>query len=359
MGTVVVTGAAGSLGSRVTRLMAELEDGPDIVAIDAAPPAFGPVRASSVRTVVAALDADPAVARGAMAGASAVVHLAWRTPDLLHHRKADERDAGNANLASLRHVLDAAADAGVTTVVHVSSATVYGAWPDNPIPLSEDAALRPNPEFGFAVSKAEAERTLDAWAAAHPDVAVAVLRPTVTLGTPVRPLYQALSGTRSPRSDDGARPVQFLHVDDLATAVVLAWAQGLSGVYNVAPDRGIREDTARALAGGVAKVALPTRLAHAVSAWSWDLWRLGSPREAQAYTNWPWVVAPDRLLATGWTPRYSSEEALVATDDRTHWDDLPPGRRQNLTVLAAVGGVVAVTGSIAGIVVGRARRSRS
>lgn len=356
MSRVVVTGLAGSLGQRVAGLLVDHPQVTTLVGIDVE---SSPDLPAGAVQVVADLEGDPEPLRRAMTGASALVHLAWRTPDSLHHTKDDEVAAWTTNLASLRHVLDIAADVGVETVVHLSSATVYGAWPDNPVPLSEDAALRPNPEFSFAVSKAEAERTVSAWAEAHPAVTVAVLRPTVTLGTPVRPLYQALGGTRSPRGDDGARPVQFVHVDDLASAVVLAWQDRLRGVYNVAPDRGVGEDTARALAGGVAKVALPSQMAHAVAAWSWHLWRLGSPREAQAYVRWPWVIAPDRLLAAGWIPQHTSEEALVATDERAHWDDLPPGRRQNLTVLAAVGGVLAVAGSAAGILIGRSRRAQA
>ncbi|MDQ2725828.1 MAG: NAD-dependent epimerase/dehydratase family protein, partial [Actinomycetota bacterium] len=354
MSSVVVTGLAGSLGQRVAGLLAAHPQVTTLVGIDIE---SLPAPAPGVVEVVADLEGDPELLRRAMAGASALLHLAWRTPDALHHTKDDEVAAWSTNLASLRQVLDIAAEVGVETVVHLSSGTVYGAWPDNPVPLSEDAALRPNPEFAFAVSKAEAERTVAAWAEAHPAVAVAVLRPTVTLGTPVRPLYQALGGTRSPRGDDGGRPVQFVHVDDLASAVVLAWQDRLRGVYNVAPDRGVGEDTARALAGGVAKVALPSQVAHAVAAWSWNLWRLGSPRQAQAYVRWPWVIAPDRLLSAGWVPQHTSEEALVATDERAHWDDLPPGRRQNLTVLAAAGGVLAVARSAAAILIGRSRRA--
>ncbi|MDQ2728374.1 MAG: NAD-dependent epimerase/dehydratase family protein [Actinomycetota bacterium] len=356
MSSVVVTGLAGSLGQRVAGMLAVHAQAKTLVGIDTeSSPALPP----DTVQVLADLEGDPEALRRAMTGASALLHLAWRTPDALHHTKGDEVAAWSTNLASLRQILDIAAEVGVETVVHLSSATVYGAWPDNPVPLSEDAALRPNPEFAFAVSKAEAERTVAAWAEAHPAVAVAVLRPTVTLGTPVRPLYQALGGTRSPRGDDGGRPVQFVHVDDLASAVVLAWQDRLRGIYNVAPDRGVGEDTARALAGGVARVALPSQVARAVAAWSWHLWRLGSPREAQAYMRWPWVIAPDRLLAAGWVPRHTSEEALVATDERAHWDDLPPGRRQNLTVLAAAGAVVAVACSAAGIMIGRSRRTKA
>ena len=89
--------------------------------------------------------------------------------------------------------------------MHLSSATVYGAWPDNQIPLTEDSPLRPNPEFAYAVGKAEAERALAEWAEDHPETKVAVLRPAVTVGSP-EPLYQALGATNAPGAGDGAAP---------------------------------------------------------------------------------------------------------------------------------------------------------
>ena len=73
-------------------------------------------------------------------GAVGVIHLAWSHVDA-------PPSGARPNLVALRRVLEAAARAGVSSLVHVSSATVYGAWPDNPVPLPEDAALRPNPGF--------------------------------------------------------------------------------------------------------------------------------------------------------------------------------------------------------------------
>jgi hypothetical protein len=140
--------------------------------------------------------------------------------------------------------------------------------------------------------------------------------------------------------------------------VVAVLDRRLAGVFNVAPDSGIREDTARALAGGLARVALPARLAGAVAAWTWGLWRTGIPKEALPYSLHPWVVASDRLRGEGWSPRYSSEEALVATDVRSHWDDLPPGRRQNYTMAVASGVALAAGLSVVGLIGRRRRRPR-
>jgi nucleoside-diphosphate-sugar epimerase len=356
MGTVVVTGVAGSLGQRVVGRLVSMPGIDRIIGYDVVP-AVGFPEPVEVRILDLAGDegdVDAELAR-TVAGADGLIHLAWRTAD-------DKRDtrlaAAAANHRSMQRVVAAAATGSPASLVHLSSATVYGAWADNPVPLSEEAALRPNPEFGFAVEKADAERLVAEFTEDHPEVAVAVLRPTATVGSPERPLYRALGGTGGPAAGDAVRPVQYLHVDDLAGAVVLALAERLRGVYNVAPDAGIPEDTARALAGGVARVTLPARLARLVASWGWELWRYGVPVAARAYATHPWVVAPDRLKAAGWVPRYSSEEALVATDDRPHWDDLPPGRRQNYTLLAVAGGATAATAAASGAVIALTRRRR-
>ncbi len=347
----MVTGVAGSLGSRVAVRLLAHPDVKRVVGMDVVPFGGGDPRLDAR---VIDLSARPGPGdrelEQAMDGATAVIHCAWKVPDRRDARPGGARANPAANQRALDRVLAAAAKAGVETFVHLSSATVYGAWADNKIPLTEDERIRPNPEFSFAVSKAEAERTVAEWADQHPAVAVAVLRPAVTVGIGDRPLYQALGVTRSPGSGDGGRPVQYLHIDDLASAVMLVWERRLTGVFNVAPDAGIPEEQARALAGGVARVALPERLAVAASGLGWRLWRKGVPAEARAYAAHPWVVSPDRLKAAGWVPGYTSEEALVATDERVHWDDLPPGRRQNYNLLIAAGALAAGSAAIGGAV---------
>ena len=362
MPTTVVTGVAGSLGRRVAAALAAEQGGGRVVGIDVVDEPSLPAAVEFHRMDLAATgDAGREVEERlaeVMAGADGVVHLAWRTADA--PAVADEaRPPEEANRVALARVLVAAGAATtVTGLVHLSSATVYGAWPDNRVPLTEDTALRPNPEFSFATGKAAAERVVADWAEHHPAVAVAVLRPAVTVGNPERPLYLALGATRFPGNGDGSRPVQFLHVDDLADAVVEVGRQRLRGVFNVAPDSGIAESVARALSGGVAKLTLPARVSRPLAAWGWERWRRGVPREARAYTLHPWVVAPDRLKAAGWQPRYTSEEALVATDERPHFDDLPPGRRQNVTMLAVGAAVAGAAAATAAALVAVAQRRR-
>jgi nucleoside-diphosphate-sugar epimerase len=136
--------------------------------------------------------------------------------------------AAEANRAGTRAVLAARP----TRLVLASSAAVYGAWPDNPCPLPEEHAPRPNPQCPYALQKLETERTvldrlpaaalrLPAVLGAHADPRVARVTAGYRLAVP------AVAGVR--------QRLQFLGEDDAAAALHLAGTAGLVGVCNIAP----------------------------------------------------------------------------------------------------------------------------
>jgi nucleoside-diphosphate-sugar epimerase len=321
MSTVLVTGAAGDLGRRVTAHLAARPTVERVLAVDKVPMA-----ATTPKVEVHAFDLSQPRANDELTTlgkkADAVVHLAWE-PD------------GRDNLAVLRHVLDAAGTIGPAHLVHLSSATVYGAWPDNPVPLTEEMAARPNPELAYAVEKRAAEILVESWASERAGTAVALLRPACTVGSIRQPLYNALAASRRPPLGAEDRMVQYVHVEDLATAVVHTFEKGLAGIYNVAPDGGVREEVAGTLAGGSAMLPLPRPVRKVVSDWRWRLWKHGTPPGARAYAEHSWVIASDKLRLTGWQPEYSSEQALVVSDQRGHWDELPHSQRVSVTLAGA------------------------
>jgi nucleoside-diphosphate-sugar epimerase len=246
---------------------------------------------------------------------------------------------------AVRRGLDAAVAAGATHLVYQSSAAVYGAWPDNPVPLSEAIALRPNPGVGFAVAHAEGERLVADWQAGRPGATSTVLRPATIVAPGERSrLAPLLAGYAGVGVRGASRPVQAVHVDDVAAAVALAVERRLDGTFNVAPDGWIPDATARAVAGGPLRVSLPGAVVE---------WLARVSPAVLAYAVHPWVVANDRLRSEGWTPEHSNEEALVATQAAS-WRDLSPRRRQEL----ALGGAgLTLAGAAAGAVA-LIRRSR-
>jgi nucleoside-diphosphate-sugar epimerase len=329
---VVVTGAASVLGRRVAELAAADPDVGRVVALDrhALAPSIPGVEAHAVD--LAAVDLKPL-----FEGATGVVHLAQCTgpEDLGGH------SVGDGALARL--VLDAAAAVGTEHVVLLSSAIAYGAWANNPVPITEDAPLRPNPGVAAASEKAELERTAAEWRDAHPAATVAILRPTVTVTADGNGwLARALARSTALPVTDEEPPAQFLDVDDLATAVDLARRARLDGPRNVAPDGWITGDTVRSLAGGAPRVRLPERLALRLAGLRWR-WRLApTPPTLLPFTVHPWVIANDRLRADGWEPASSNEEAYVGAHRAGRWATLSPRRRQELALGTA--GVVLAAG---------------
>ena len=344
--TVVVTGAAGAVGRRV---LSRLEEDPGVarvVAIDVAE-----LRPGLAKTEQRRLDLALADAPSLLKSADTLVHLAFSS-----RTEINEPEAARVNVETTSRLLDAASSAGVEQVVVVSSATVYGAWANNPVPLTEDAPLRPNPEFAYAVHKAQVERLVADWADDHSDAAVAILRPALALAEDGAGwITRCLTGSAGIRAGDNDPPMQFLHLDDLASAVEHVRRGRLSGAFNVAPDGWIPGDTARALVADGPRVHLPDRTATRLAEIGWRL-RLGPmPPGLIPYTQHPWVVASDRLRSTGWEPRWSNEEAFVAGHAGSPWSMLSPKRRQELA-LGAAGVGAAAFGIATGLVVRRVRR---
>ena len=280
--------------------------------------------------------------------AEVVVHLAWA--------QTSPRQPDGANVEDTRRLLAAAER--TQRIVFVSSATVYGAWPDNAMPLTEEAPLRPNPGFADAVQRAEAERLIDDWRTEHPGASSVVLRPVPMLGPGVDGwLVRALGGAAPLRIGDADPPRQFVHVDDVAGAVVLAATDHLEGAYNVTPDGWVAGATVRDLVGGRPPVPVPARLAVPAVSAAWAMHLTDVPAEALPFVEHPWVIANDRLRAVGWAPQYTNEEALVAGRPGSPWREMSPRRRQEVALAATGLAVAGVAGGVAAAVARHRRRT--
>jgi nucleoside-diphosphate-sugar epimerase len=343
---VVVTGAASVLGRRVCALASADPSVAQVIALDRRPISRLPDTAAGHTVDLATADL-----KRLMEGATAVVHLAQATgPDPL----SDAAELGDGVLA--RRVLDAASAVGARHVVLRSSATVYGAWANNPVPLTEEAPLRPNPGVALASEKAELERIAAEWRDAHPSASVAILRPTVTVAAEGNGwLARALARSTSVPVTDDEPPAQFLDVADLATAVDLARRARLDGPRNVAPDGWISGETIRALAGGAPRLRLPERVAVRMAGMGWRWGLTPTPPALLPFTVHPWVVANDRLKADGWEPASSNEEAYVGAHRAGRWATLSPRRRQELALGGAAAGLA---GTAAGVLALVRRRRR-
>jgi nucleoside-diphosphate-sugar epimerase len=317
MTTIAITGVGGLLGrALVARLREDPRSVTRILGLDLRVPGdlavVAPGRAEDAdpagpELMLQAVDVRDAALLGLLQGVDVVVHLAFQMDPI-----RDLDLMRSINIDGTMNVLAAARAAGVGRVVYLSSVVAYGAHPDNDVPLSEASPRRGTPGFTYAEHKREVEELLWLWHAAGDGPAVTVLRSAAVFGPSVQNfLTRVLELPVLPDLPD-APPLQFVHVDDVVGAIVHAIDAGIDGAYNVAPDGWLDYQRVLALVGRRTVAIDPARLRELIA----RLHRTGlgelEPGVVALFRH-PWVLANDRLRATGWVPTRSNEEALLET----------------------------------------------
>ncbi|MFG2971741.1 SDR family oxidoreductase [Streptomyces sp. NPDC048331] len=344
---IAVTGAASGVGAALVSRLAASDEVKQVVAIDER-------RGDCAAAQWHILDVrDPAIAEK-LRGADVVVHLAL---DLDLETDPAARTA--YNVRGTQTVLTAAAAAGVHRVVLCTSAMVYGALPDNDIPLSEDSELRATAEATGVGDLLEIERLGRRAPRAHPGLNVTVIRPAVLVGGTDTALTRYFE---SPRLlvVAGSRPTwQFCHVDDLVSALEYAALEKVEGELAVGCEGWLEQEEVEELSG-IRRMELPSAVALGAAA---RLHRIGltpSPAGDLAYTMHPWVVSVSGLHAAGWRPRWTNEEVLAEllqeVSGRHTVAGRRLGRRDAATAAGAAGATVALLGAAAAVRLARKRR---
>lgn len=348
MAEIAVTGVAGYLGQRLLALLDAEPDVARVVGVDVAEPVV-----VSPKLEFHQMDVRDARLGKVLAAVDAVVHLAF----VLNPIRDEERMRA-VNVDGTRNVLEAAGAAGVRKLVYPSSATVYGAHPDNDFPLTESSPLRANPDFSYAAHKLETERMVEAFREDHPEVVVTVLRPAIVFGPNVENfISRLLEAPRYLTVKGYEPPLQLVHEEDVADALLLALRRDFSGAYNVAADGWLSAREVLELSGKT-RVELPEAVAFSLAQ---RLWRMGlsqAPPGELHYVMHPWVVDSAKLKAEGWTPRHSNREALLETlEAHRPWVTIGPGRVRKSDLAKGAAAMLGVIGTMA--LVRRARRRQA
>ncbi|MFD6875735.1 MULTISPECIES: SDR family oxidoreductase [unclassified Streptomyces] len=344
---IAVTGAASGVGAALVARLAASDEVKQVVAIDER-------RGDCAEAHWHLLDVrDPAIAEK-LRGADVVVHLALDL-DL----ETDPATRTAYNVRGTQTVLTAAAAAGVHRVVLCTSAMVYGALPDNDIPLSEDSELRATAEATGVGDLLEIERLGRRAPRAHPGLNVTVVRPAVLVGGTDTALTRYFE---SPRLlvVAGSRPTwQFCHVEDLVSALEYAALEKAEGELAVGCEGWLEQEEVEELSG-IRRMELPSAVALGAAA---RLHRIGltpSPAGDLAYTMHPWVVSVSGLHAAGWRPRWTNEEVLAELLQEVAGRHTVAGRRLGrkdaATAAGAAGATVALLGAAAAVRRARKRR---
>ena len=343
---VAVTGAAHGLGLALTTRLAESALVGRVVAID---DIRGDVSGVTWRIVDVR---DPALA-GRLADVDVVVHT-----DLDLSPDSDARTRRAFNVRGAQTVLTAAAAGAVSRVVLVTSAMVYGAQPDNPVPLPEDAPLSAESDDSVVGDLLEIEHLAERSSRAHLGLQVCIARPAALVGEGIDTLItRHFEAPRLLAVKGCAARWQFCHVDDLVSALELAAAGQVAGAFAVGSDGWLEQDELEELAG-LRRIELPAGLTFGAVQ---RLHRAGitpAPVADLRYVVYPWVVDCKVLREAGWHAALGNAEVLELLLDQRGGHHAVAGRRlarKDATITAA-GATVAVIGTAA--IVRQVRRRR-
>jgi UDP-glucose 4-epimerase len=313
-GRVLVTGGAGFIGSALVRRLAAA--GTPVRVIDDLSIGQRAYLDGVPGELVVASLADPRAVEAAVAGCTAVVHLAARAgiPDSV----SDPLGTFAANVTQTVHLLDAARRGGVRRFVLASSNAVLG--PHEP---PADETVLPHPSSPYGASKLAGEAYVAAYAATY-GIAACALRFSNAYGP--RSLHKksvvaawlrsALGGGTLTIHGDGEQTRDFVHVDDLAGALVAALAapedRVAGAVFQVGTGRETTVNELAAALGSALGRSLPVRHEAARAG---DVLRNASRVDLAAERlGWRAAVAlPDGLRETAaWFDAALRDPALAA-----------------------------------------------
>ncbi|WP_413224488.1 NAD-dependent epimerase/dehydratase family protein [Streptosporangium longisporum] len=343
---VAVTGAASGLGRAFLTKVASSADFRRVVAIDEQ---RGDVPDVTWRVIDVR---DPLLANR-ISDIDVLVHLS-----VDYTLGADPAERRAYNLRAAQTVLTASAAARVRRVVLVTSAMVYGAAPDNPVPLPEDSAVAAESDTGVVGDHLEIEALVRRSLRSHPGLDVTVVRPATVVGPGIDNVLTR--HFESPRllTVKGCTPRwQFCHVDDLVSALELAALGTVSGVVAVGGDGWLEQEQVEEISG-LRRLELPAGLTFGTAQ---RLHRIGvtpAPATDLHYVVYPWVVDCAALREAGWRPLWTNEATFKQLLELRGGRHTVVGRRLSgkEATLTAAGATVAVLGTAA--IVRAARKKR-
>jgi UDP-glucose 4-epimerase len=306
----LITGGSGYIGGRLIDELSAREETELIVIVDVNPPKRQWAKTQFVKGDVRDRNATRELLQ--QHKIDALVHLAF-----IFNPIRDEAKMYDVDVNGTQATLWAASEAGIEQVLVTSSASAYGAWPDNPKPIAEDWPVRGQPDFSYARDKAEADRLCQLWAAEHPDRVMTIVRPCIVFGPNVDNFISRgwEKAPFAPVIDGHDEEFQVIHEDDVVSALIALLDAKAGGAYNLAGDGTMTWRQAGELIGQrVREISMKNMRRLAGAMWTLRAPGAGAPPGNIAFLRYPWVVSTEKLKsATDWRPRYDSLEAFKIT----------------------------------------------
>lgn len=329
---ILITGAAGYIGSMLCDRIAARSDVEAIVGLDLKPQPEALRDNPKITWIVGDTAEENWRPSAGAACPDIVIHTAWRIRETYGRSRA-------TNICGSDRVFDFAFDSpSVKRLVHFSTVAGYGARAGNTIAqrFGEDAPFVPS-NFTYAEEKRVAERHLeDRFAASDQTKEVVVLRPAAVTGPRGRSraslfgLQSALNGSLKgspiarfvtflmnliPATPQWCR--QFVHEDDLVAVVMMLTFSGLVSAYskfNVSPPGEPMTAADMAAAFGKRLIRLHPQLIRIAFflAWHGTRGRIPTGRGVWASYSYPIVAEGSALTRIyGYQYQYGTKDAFT------------------------------------------------
>lgn len=308
---VLVVGATGNIGTSLVEVLAADEQIDAIVGIARRRPHWQPPKTTWVQADTSKDDLETH-----FRGADAVVQLAW-----IFQPTHDEVATWRNNVLGSIRVFEAAARAGVGTLVYASSVGAYSPGPQDR-GVDESWPTHALPTAAYGREKSYLERVLDAMEKDNPDMRIVRLRPGFIFkresasaqrrlfagpllpGTLVRrpliPVIPDLPGLR----------LQALHSLDAAQAFRLAVVRPVHGAFNIAADPVLDGRTLGSLLGA-RPIKMPSWPIRAAVSAAWNFHLLpASPTLMDLALSVPLMDTARARTELGWDPARTSIDAI-------------------------------------------------
>lgn len=307
MQRIAITGSSGYLGTRLVEFARRKYSGTKILGLDVKHPVGTPpdefhsidIRSPELAKILSQFLPDT------------VIHSAFS-----FQPSHNDELMRSVNIDGCRNLLESVAQSMPACVHFLSSATAFGAWPDNPLPIPEDRPVKGRPEFRYAADKADIENILAEFAGKHSEIALSWTRPAIIVG-PHMDNYLERFIFGMPfliKIDDYDMPLQFVHEDDVTASLFTILEHRARGGFNVGPDDWI---TISEIAHATRRrtISIPFWVSHGLSwaAWKLRLWYHEFPPGFLYFGRFPWVVQSTRLQTElGYQFQYTCHEAMQA-----------------------------------------------
>lgn len=301
---VLVTGAAGYLGSKLVNLLDGKPDIDRIVGIDIKVPAYEREKLTFLKRDIR----EPLTDVLQEHDIDAIFHLAFvKIP--IHDKSLME----DININGALNVQKSSVESHVKQIIYASSATTYGFHPDNDIPLTESSPLRGNDNYVYTKDKKIIDGLFETFSREHPEIKVSSVRPVFVVGKGFDdPLSSHLLDKFCLIPSKGCE-LQFVHEDDMMDILYLLYSKAASGPFNVGSTGTLSLKEMVRMVGSW-PIPIPFPLLYGVNSVAWSL-RLtfitDEPSPGLLGLRYPWIVSSEKLRKeTGFEYRYTSREAF-------------------------------------------------